>query len=96
MSRQGQPPLLNRTTCSVLRVLLNSPKPLQDAEIPPLAQVPYSEVISALNRLEGYKWVRLAIVADSDPDDDGRLYRRRFYTLTPTGRQCAETILGEQ
>lgn len=99
MSKQPSPPLLNRATRKILRVLLTSKEPVWDKELLTLTQLPYEEITSCLIRLhKKFRWVDFTTqtVMREAADGDSELDRRHLYTLTREGRMWAESILGKQ
>jgi PadR family transcriptional regulator PadR len=85
-------PKMTATTLGVLSVLLSGDEQLYGLKIAQETGLLTGTVYPILARLEQAGWVTSAWEEGDEPASH-RGPRRRFYTLTPTGRQRAEAAI---
>ncbi|MGW5254015.1 PadR family transcriptional regulator [Streptomyces sp. NPDC004012] len=89
-----QNPKMTKATLEVLDVLYQGPEKLYGLKIAQGTGLMTGTVYPILARLEKAGWVTSAWETDEGPDVRGA--RRRFYQLTPMGREQARAALKER
>ncbi|MEU6240846.1 MULTISPECIES: helix-turn-helix transcriptional regulator [unclassified Streptomyces] len=90
----AQNPRMTKATLEVLDVLYQGPEKLYGLKIAQGTGLMTGTVYPILARLENIGWVTSVWEQDEGPDVRGA--RRRFYQLTPMGREHARAALRER